>query len=125
MGCSMRDFRTQAQGSLRRLGPILAEIFEESKPRLQEWDRRLTDWVRSRSLGVDPALPKVAIYVVIAIVVLVIPILTLAVLVTLIAFLAIQISKKWPRWQDPYRRTERRYLRSAAEDQDYQDYDEL
>ncbi|MFQ3614812.1 MAG: hypothetical protein SNJ68_14025 [Cyanobacteriota bacterium] len=122
----MRDFRTQTQGNLRRLGPILQEIFEESKPRLREWDQRLTDWVRSRRLRVDPALPKVAIYVGIAIVVLVIPILTLAALVALIAFLAIQIGQKWPRWQqpDPYRRTERRYLRSAAEDQEYQEYDD-
>lgn len=121
MGRSMRDFRTQTQGNLSRLWPILGEIFEDSKPRLREWDQRLTDWVRSRRLGVDPALPKVAIYVLVAVVVLVIPILTLAALVALIAFLAIQISKKWPRWQqpDPYRRTERRYLRSAAEDQEY------
>ncbi len=118
----MRDFRTQTQGNLRRLGPILAEIFAESKPRLREWDQRLTDWVRSRHLGVDPSLPKVAIYVLVAIVVLVIPILTLAALVAFIAFLAIQIGKKWSRWQDPVRRTERRYLRSAADDQEY-DYD--
>jgi hypothetical protein len=117
----MRDFRTQTQGNLRRLGPILAEIFEESKPRLREWDQRLTDWVRSRHLGVDPALPKVVIYVLVAIVVLVIPILTLAALVALIAFLVIQISKKWSQ-ADPNRRTERRYLRSAADEQEY-DYD--
>ncbi|MFQ3583627.1 MAG: hypothetical protein SNJ85_01645 [Cyanobacteriota bacterium] len=118
MGRSMRDFRTQTQGNLRRVGPILQEIFEESKPRLREWDQRLTDWVRSRHLGVDPALPKVAIYVGIAIVVLVIPILTLAVLVALIAFLAIQIGQKWPRWQqpDPYPPHPPRYLRRAVED---------
>ncbi|MEN9221658.1 MAG: hypothetical protein Q6M04_04395 [Thermostichus sp. BF3_bins_97] len=122
MGRSMRDFSTQTQGNLRRLGPILGEIFEESKPRLWELDCRLTDWVRSRRLGVDPALPKVAIYVLVAVVVLVIPILTLAALVAFIAFLAIQISKKWSQQADPARRIERRYLRSAADDQEY-DYD--
>ncbi|MEN9202929.1 MAG: hypothetical protein Q6K80_11870 [Thermostichus sp. DG_1_6_bins_120] len=119
----MRDFGTQTRSSLRRLGLILAEIFEETKPRLQEWDRRLTDWVRRRRMGVDPALPKVAIYVVTAVVVLVIPILTLAVLVALIAFFTLQISTKWSRWQksDPYLRSERRYLRRAAEEQEYED----
>lgn len=119
----MRDFGTQTQGNLRRLGLILAEIFEETKPRLQEWDRRLTDWVRRRRMGVDPALPKVAIYVVTAVVVLVIPILTLAVLVALIAFFTLQIGTKWSRWQkpDPYLRSERRYLRRAAEEQEYED----
>ncbi|MEN9226064.1 MAG: hypothetical protein Q6L60_14050 [Thermostichus sp. HHBFW_bins_43] len=118
---STRNLRTRTQGNLRRLWPILAEIFEESKPRLWELDHRLTGWVRSRRWGMDPTVPKVLIYVLVAVVVLVIPILTLAALVALLAFLAIQIGKKWPQ-ADPARQTERRYLRSAADDQAY-DYD--
>jgi hypothetical protein len=63
MGRSVQDWRRQTQGNLRRLGPILLEIFEENVPRLRQWDQQLTDWVRSRRWGVDPSLPKVAIYV--------------------------------------------------------------
>lgn len=51
MGRSVQDWRRQTQGNLRRLGPILLEIFEENVPRLRRWDQQLTDWVRSHRWG--------------------------------------------------------------------------
>ncbi len=119
MGRSLRDWRRQTQGQMRRLGPVLAdilqEIYAENVPRLRQWDRQLTDWVYRRGWRVDPSLPKVAIYVLGAVVVLALPPLTLAVLIALVAFLAVQVVQKWPQ-EAPAR--ERRYLPSADEEDD-------
>jgi hypothetical protein len=122
MGRSVQDWRRQTQGNLRRLGPILLEIFEENRPRLRQWDQQLTDWVRSRRWGVDPSLPKVAIYVLGAVVILAIPLLTFVALGVFLTFLGVQIVQKWSQG-DPARQTQRRYLRSADADDDDFDLD--
>ncbi len=119
MGRSLRNWRRQAQGQIRRLGPILAEILQEiyaeNVPRLRRWDQQLTNWVYRRGWRVDPSVPKVAIYVLSAVVILAIPILTLAVLVAFAAFLAIQVVQKWPQ-EAPER--ERWYLPGADGEDD-------
>jgi hypothetical protein len=122
MGRSVQDWRRQTQGNLRRLGPILLKIFEENRPRLRRWDQQLTDWVRSRRWGVDPSLPKVAIYVLGAVVILAIPLLTFVALGAFLTFLGVQIVQKWSQG-DPARQTQRRYLRSADADDDDFDLD--
>jgi hypothetical protein len=114
---SPRDWKQQAQGQLRRLWPILAEIYTENVPRLRRWDQQLTNWVHRRGWRVDPSLPKVAIYVLVAVAILAIPPLTFVALGAFLTFLGVQIVQKWAE-VDPDRQVQRRYLPRAHEDED-------
>jgi 4-hydroxybenzoate polyprenyltransferase len=66
---------------------------------------------------VDPSLPKVAIYVLVAVAILAIPPLTFVALGAFLTFLGVQIVQKWAE-VDPDRQVQRRYLPRAHEEED-------
>ncbi|MDX2273436.1 MAG: hypothetical protein NW237_15990 [Cyanobacteriota bacterium] len=119
MGRSKPSPPDRAKTLLRQSQPLLLEVFTEARLLFKRWDSHLDRMIRQRGMKVDASVPKVLIYVLLAVVILLIPPLTLVVVIVGLTWFAIRLISKQQQQQQANRyQRQRQYLTKGEAEED-------